>query len=280
MPHAFPILLVTTAIVAWLNARFLKLPSTIGVMAAAILLSAVAILLDHAGVGLPRDYATELIGHVDFSDLLMKGMLSLLLFAGALQIDLRQLERYRWQIGFLAAFGTVAAAMIVGVGLYAALPLAGLALPLPYCLVFGALIAPTDPISVTSLLRKVGAPSNLETVISGESLFNDGVGIVLFTVMATMAAQHRMLGADSVMVLLMREGVGGIAYGMLLGAATYGMLKSIDSYQEEVLLTLAAVIGGYSLAHWLGVSGPLAMVAAGILIGQSRTAQGHVRAYP
>jgi len=151
--------------------------------------------------------------------------------------------------------------------LYAILPLAGLHLPLAYCLVFGALIAPTDPISVTGLLRKVGAPANLETVISGESLFNDGVGIVVFTVAAAMAAQHHAPDGGFIVELLLREALGGIAYGLALGYLTYRLLKSIDSYQEEVLLTLAAVLGGYSLSHVLHVSGPLAMVAAGILIG-------------
>lgn len=267
MPEFLPVFLVVTAVLAWFNARFLKLPSTIGVMAAALMLSTAALLLDYAGKSHPRRYAAELFGAVDFSQVLMEGMLSLLLFAGALQVDLQQLARYRWQIGLLAAFGTVAAAMLIGVGLYFLLPLTGLALPLPFCLVFGALIAPTDPISVTGLLRKVGAPANLETVVSGESLFNDGVGIVVFSVMAAIAVEHHLPGGVDTSLLLLREAGGGIVYGTLLGSVAYFMLKSIDSYQEEVLLTVAAVLGGYSLSHLLGVSGPLAMVAAGILIG-------------
>lgn len=267
MPEAIPVFLVITAIVAWVNARYLKLPSTIGVMAASLILSGAALLLDYAGMSRPRDYATELFGAIDFSAVLMDGMLSVLLFAGALQVDLGNLARYRWQVGLLAVFGTVAAALLVGVGLYTLLPLAGLHLPLAFCMVFGALIAPTDPISVTGLLRKVGAPVNLETVISGESLFNDGVGIVIFTVMAAMATRHHAPGGAETLILLLREAGGGIAYGLVLGYVTYRMLKSIDSYQEEVLLTVAAVLGGYSLAHAIDVSGPLAMVAAGILVG-------------
>jgi len=267
MPEAIPVFLVVTAVLAWVNARFLKLPSTIGVMAAALFLSGVAMLLDHAGTGWPRDYAAELLGTIDFSEVLMEGMLSFLLFAGALQVDLAHLARYRVQIGLLAVGGTLLAALLVGFGLYYLVPLAGLRVPLPFCLVFGALIAPTDPISVTGLLRQVGAPANLETVISGESLFNDGVGIVLFTVLAAVATQHRTPDSVDTALLLLREAGGGIAYGLVLGYVTYRMLKSIDSYQEEVLLTVAAVLGGYSLAHVLGVSGPLAMVAAGILIG-------------
>jgi CPA1 family monovalent cation:H+ antiporter len=267
MPEAAPIFLAITAVIAWVNARYLKLPSTIGVMAAALILSAAALLLDYAGLGYPRAFATELFGAIDFSDVLMEGMLRVLLFAGALHVDLPQLADYRWQVGLLAVCGTILAAVLVGFGLYWLLPLAGLQLPLPFCLVFGALIAPTDPISVTGLLRKVGAPANLETVISGESLFNDGVGIVLFTVMASMATRHEAPGGTEILILLLREAGGGIAYGLVLGYVTYRMLKSIDSYQEEVLLTVAAVLGGYSLAHLIGVSGPLAMVATGILIG-------------
>lgn len=267
MPEVVPVFLVITAVIAWLNARFLKLPSTIGVMVAALILSTATILLDFLGIDRPRDYASDLFSTIDFSDVLMEGMLSVLLFAGALHVDLQRLASYRWQVGLLAVFGTVAAALLVGLGLYYLLPLAGLHLALPFCLVFGALIAPTDPISVTGLLRKVGAPPPLETVISGESLFNDGVGIVVFTVVAAVAAGHYAPGAADISLLLLREAVGGIVYGTALGFVTYRMLKSIDSYQEEVLLTVAAVLGGYSLAHLLGVSGPLAMVAAGILIG-------------
>ena len=267
MPEAVPVFLAVTAVIAWLNARYLKLPSTIGVMAASLMLSAAAMCLDYLGVGLPREYATELFGAIDFSEVLMEGMLSLLLFAGALQVDLARLASYRWQVGLLAIVGTIAAAMAVGFGLYILLPLAGLPLPLAFCMVFGALIAPTDPISVTGLLRKVGAPANLETVISGESLFNDGVGIVIFTFMAATAARHAAPGVQVTITLLLREAGGGIVYGIVLGYIAYRMLKSIDSYQEEVLVTVATVIGGYSLAHALHVSGPLAMVAAGILIG-------------
>ena len=267
MPAVIPIILAVTALIAWLNARFLSLPSTIGVTAAALMLSASAMMFHLAGVTAPEHYARQLLAHIDFSNVLMQGMLSVLLFAGALQVDFAELAHYRWQVSLLAIVGTVAAALLVGFGLYWCMRLAGLDLPLAWCLVFGALIAPTDPISVTSLLRKVGAPSNLETVISAESLFNDGVGIVVFTVMAAMAASHRPPGVIETLVLLLREAGGGIAFGLLLGALTYLLLKSIDSYQEEVLITVAAVIGGYSLAQALDVSGPLAMVATGILVG-------------
>nr|WP_198115503.1 sodium:proton antiporter [Massilia rhizosphaerae] len=267
MSEVISIVLAITALIAWLNARFLKLPSTIGVMAAALMLSAAALLLDRLGLDAPHAFGAKLLGTFDFSEVLMQGMLSVLLFAGALQVDLRELAAYRWQIALLAFGGTVAAALLVGFGLHAILPYVGLPLPLGYCLVFGALIAPTDPISVTGLLRKLGAPHNLETVISGESLFNDGVGIVVFVVMAELAASHQVPAAGDVVLLLLREAGGGILFGVALGFVSYILLASIDSYQEEVLITVATVLGGYALAHRLGVSGPLAMVATGILIG-------------
>jgi len=267
MPQAIPVLLVVTALIAWLNARYLRLPSTIGVMAAALLLSTMAILLDYAGHGLPHDYAAELLGTINFSELLMHGMLSVLLFAGALHVDLTELARYRWQVGSLALGGTLAASLLVGTVLYYLLGVVGVPLSLSYCMVFGALIAPTDPISVTGLLRKVGAPRNLETVISGESLFNDGVGIVVFTVMAAIATHTGLPDRAGVSILLAREVIGGLAFGLVLGYLTYRLLNSIDSFQEEILLTVAAVLGGYSLAQVLHLSAPLAMVAAGILIG-------------
>lgn len=215
MPEVIPVFVVITALIAWLNVRYLRLPSTIGVMAAALMLSAAAILLDYAGLGRPRDYAGQLLGTIDFSEVLMEGMLSALLFAGALQVDLQQMARYRWQIGLLAVGSTLVASLLVGTGLYYLLPLSGLHLPFAFCLVFGALIAPTDPISVTGLLRKIGAPANLETVISGESLFNDGVGIVVFTVMTAIAAHHAPGAADTA-TLLLRETGGGIVYGLVL----------------------------------------------------------------
>jgi CPA1 family monovalent cation:H+ antiporter len=267
LSEVISIVLAITALIAWLNARFLKLPSTIGVMAAALMLSAAALLLDRLGLDAPHAFGARLLGTFSFSEVLMQGMLSVLLFAGALQVDLRELAAYRWQIALLAFGGTVAAALLVGFGLHAILPYVGLPLPLGYCLVFGALIAPTDPISVTGLLRQLGAPHNLETVISGESLFNDGVGIVVFVVMAEVAASHQVPAAGDVALLLLREAGGGILFGVVLGALACMLLGSIDSYQEEVLITVATVVGGYALAHRLGVSGPLAMVATGILIG-------------
>jgi CPA1 family monovalent cation:H+ antiporter len=259
--------LVLTALLSYVNHRFIGLPPTIGVMGIALLLSFSLFGLDLLGYGALREYEVSLLASVDFSEVLMQGMLSLLLFAGALHVDLSELKTYRWQIGILAVFGTLASTLLVGFGLWAVLPYAGIDLPLAYCLVFGALISPTDPIAVMGILKSAGAPKSLEIVIAGESLFNDGVGVVLFTLILAMLASGEPPTASHAAWLLLEEGGGGIAFGLVLGYVTYRLLKSIDSYQEEVLITLAAVLGGYALANRLHVSGPLAMVVAGLIIG-------------
>lgn len=256
-----------TALLAWINRKYVGLPLTIGVMGIALLLSTLLLALDRAGFGLLRGYETGLIASIDFSQVLMQGMLSILLFAGALHVDLSELKAYRWQVAMLAAVGTMASTVLVGFGLWYLLPLTGIALSLPYCLVFGALLAPTDPVAVLGILKSAGAPGSLEIVITGESLFNDGVGVALFSLLYVMAAGgHAPTFADGALLLL-REAGGGIGFGLMLGYLTYRMLKSLDSYQEEVLITLAAVIGGYALADRLQVSGPLAMVVTGLIVG-------------
>ncbi len=259
--------LVVTAILAYVNKRFVGLPTVIGVMTIALVLSFTLIGLDWLGIRHLRDYETTLIASVDFSAVLMQGMLSLLLFAGALHTDVAELKAYWWQVGVLALVGTVVSALLIGCALWYFLPLLGLGLPWTYCLMFGALISPTDPIAVIGILKSAGAPRSLEAVITSESLFNDGVGIVMFLLLLGMLTAGDTPTAGDAALLLAREGIGGIAFGALLGYVTYRLLKSIDSYQEEVLLTLAAVMGGYTLATRIGVSGPLAMVMAGLIIG-------------
>ena len=259
--------LVLTALLAYLNHRFIGLPTTIGVMGIALLLSFALFGFDKLGFGALRDFEMSLLSSIDFSELLMQGMLSLLLFAGALHVDLSELQAYKWQVGILAVFGTLVSTALVSFGLWAILPYTGVELPLSYCLIFGALISPTDPIAVMGVLKSAGAPKSLEIVIAGESLFNDGVGVVLFSLMLAMVTSGDAPTAAHGAMLLLEEGGGGIVFGLVLGFVTYRMLKSIDSYQEEVLITLAAVLGGYALASRLHVSGPLAMVVAGLIIG-------------
>lgn len=261
------ICLVLTALLAYLNHRYVGLPTTIGVMGIALLLSIALVALDKMGIHTLRNYEISLLSAIDFSDVLMRGMLSILLFAGALHVDLNDLALYKWQVGFLSVLGTIASTLLVGSAVWLILPAVGIVLPLPLCLLFGALISPTDPIAVMGIVKAAGAPKKLEMVIAGESLFNDGVGVVLFSLFLAVAVGGKQPTMAHSGILFVREVGGGLIFGWVLGYITYRMLKSIDSYQVEILITLAAVLGGYSLAHRLHVSGPLAMVAAGLLIG-------------
>jgi len=263
--------LVITALLAYLNHRFLGLPTAIGMMAAALALSVALVGLDATGMtGIAREvrqYEETLVRSIDFSNVLMQGMLSMLLFAGALHVDLRQLKIYRWPVAALAVLGTMLSTLAVGYGLWAALPLLDLQLPLIYCLLFGALISPTDPIAVMGILKSAHAPKELELVIAGESLFNDGVGVVIFSLLLGMLASGTRPTVEQAMQLLAHEAGGGVLFGLVLGYGLFRMLKSVDNYQVEVLLTLAAVMGGYMLASKLHVSGPLAMVVVGLIVG-------------
>lgn len=278
------IALVGTALLAYINHRFFRLPTSIGVMAGALALSLMLIGLNALGVGHGLLlYEQALLRSLDFSTVLMQGMLSLLLFAGALHIDLRALKTYRRQVGVLAVVGTLVSTVLVGVAMWWLLPFAGVQLPLLYCLIFGALISPTDPIAVMGVLKTSGAPKDLELVIAGESLFNDGVGVVVFTLLLGVLVSGVTPTPIEAAGLLLRETGGGLLFGLALGYLTFRLLKSVDNYQLEVLLTLAAVIGGYAFATWIEVSGPLAMVVAGLMIGNrgrglamSRTTRGYL----
>ncbi|MBA1190830.1 sodium:proton antiporter [Pseudomonas entomophila] len=260
------VFLCITAVLAFLNRRFVGLPSAIGVMGIALSLSLLN-MSDALGFHTLHTLEQSLVESIDFSELLMQGMLSLLLFAGALHVDLSQLRAYRWQVASLAVIGTTLSTLFIGFGLWQLLSWTNLDLPLSYCLVFGALISPTDPIAVMGILKSAGAPSNVELVISGESLFNDGVAVVLFSLILAMIASGEAPSVSAASQLLLEEAGGGALLGAIVGYITYRMLKSIDSYQEEVLITLAAVLGGYALAAHLHVSGPLAMVVMGLIVG-------------
>lgn len=262
------ICLVLTALLAYFNHRFIHLPITIGVMASALLLSVSIILLKLIGIDHGLQQQVEMmLRSIDFSNVLMQGMLSLLLFAGALHVDLSELKAYRWQVGGLSIFSTLFSTFIVGLGAWYALPWFGIELPLIYCLLFGALISPTDPIAVMGILKTAGVPKNLELVISGESLFNDGVGVVIFSLLIGVLTMGSTPSLEQGVTLLLREAGGGLLYGLVLGYITFRFLRSVDNYQVEVMLTLAAVMGGYMLANKLHVSGPLAMVVAGLVVG-------------
>ena len=261
------LLLSMAAIFSYINFRFIKLPTTIGIMLIAMLISVSLVILGHCGFEGIQNRATAVLESVDFNKALMHGMLSFLLFSGALHVNLEDLARHKWIISILATFGVVMSTFIVGGSAWIVFSLIGIKLPFIYCLLFGGLIAPTDPIAVIGILKKAGVPKSLETKITGESLFNDGVAVVVFLVIMGIVSGGHDVTAGHIILLFIEEAIGGIFFGFAIGWLAYLMLKSVDNYQVEVLLTLALVMGGYSLAYTIHVSGPIAMVVAGIFIG-------------
>lgn len=258
-----------TAVCMWFNHRVLRLPPTIGVMAIGLVLSLGVIGLDHFAVTtVVADTAEDWLGRINFNSLLMDGMLSFLLFAGALHVDLSRLKAYRRSIGLLATLGVLISTLVIGSAAWWLFQWAGIEVPYLYCLVFGALISPTDPIAVLGIMRSAGAPADMEIRIVGESLFNDGVAVVLFTALLSAAsAGSGEVELGHMGLLFLEEAGGGILLGLALGALVYQLMRSIDQYQVEVMLSLALVLGGYALASALHVSGPIAMVVAGLIIG-------------
>jgi CPA1 family monovalent cation:H+ antiporter len=261
------VLITLTALFSYLNLRFIGLPTTIGVMLIALVVSLGIIGVEAAGLADVYTVARSTVAQIDFNFVLMQGMLSLLLFAGAMHINLSELAVFKWPIGILASVGVVASTFLIGGLSYLVLPAVGVELPFIYCLVFGALISPTDPIAVLGILKSANAPKSLEVKIAGESLFNDGVAVVIFLIIAGIAAGTAEVSAASITKLLAAEALGGAVLGLALGWFTFALLKSVDHYEVEVLLTLALVLGGYALAGKLHVSGPIAMVVAGLVIG-------------
>lgn len=259
------ILVCLSAGFSYLNHRYIRLPVTIGLMAIALGMSLALVLLGKLGIGIDVE-AEGFVRSIDFDETLLHGMLSFLLFAGALHVNLDDLLEEKWFIGTLACLGLLVSTAIVGALVYFALGWIGYPIPLIGCLLFGALISPTDPIAVLSILKKVSAPKQLEIKITGESLFNDGVGVALFLVLLGVA-QTGQAEPGSVALLFLQEAIGGALVGLAAGYGAYRMLKSIDQHHVEILITLALVMGGYALADVLHTSGPIAVVVAGLLIG-------------
>jgi CPA1 family monovalent cation:H+ antiporter len=260
------ILITLSAGFSYINHRFIRLPTTIGLMAIALLVSLGLIALGPLESGL-KDDARLLLNSIDFDETLLHGMLSFLLFAGALHVNLADLARQKYIIGTLATLGVIGSTFAIGSTSWWVLGWLGIELPFIYCLLFGALISPTDPIAVMGILKKAGVPESLETKITGESLFNDGVAVVVFLVILEIATGTHGVTAASVAGLLLREVLGGLIFGLLIGAIAYWMLKSVENYQVEIMITLALVTGGFALADALHFSGPIAIVVAGLLIG-------------
>lgn len=260
------ILLTLSAVFSFINYRWLHLPTTIGLMLIALFASLCLIAFGYF-TPVAKNRAVELLHSVDFNQTLLHGMLSFLLFAGALHVNLNDLAKQRWAIGSLATFGVILSTFLIGGLAWGLLKLIGLELPFIYCLLFGSLISPTDPIAVLGILKTANAPKSLEIKIAGESLFNDGVGVVVFLVLLGIAVGGQNITPAGIALLFAQEAVGGAILGFVLGIVAYWMLKQVDDYQVEVLITLALVSGGYALAEAIHLSAPIAVVISGLFIG-------------
>ncbi len=265
------ILIVLSALFGYINVKFLKLPNTIGLMIVAILFTVGLFLTSLINPTL-LNMAEQLIGEIDFKTVLLDVMLGFLLFAGAMHTNFDQLKVQRWPILLFATVGVLTSTFLVGGMSYYLFMALGHEVAFIHCLLFGALISPTDPIAVLGIMKKAGVPKKLETKIVGESLFNDGVGVVIFLTIFTIAGggdhgDHGGSSLNSIVTLFGQEVFGGIAFGAIIGWITFRLLKSIDDYEIEVMITLACVMGGYVFAHYLHLSAPLAIVVAGLIVG-------------
>lgn len=268
------ITIVLAALFAYINHRLIKWPPTIGIMALSLISSVLLVLLGNSR-SLLSEKAVQLANTVDFQDVLMNFMLSFMLFAGAIHIDAGKLKKERWPVMLLATMGILISTFLVGGMTWYLFQLFKFPIPFIYCLLFGSLISPTDPIAVMGILKQAKIPSSLEVKIAGESLFNDGVAVVIFISIAQIArsAGGGFSSAD-VSKLFLQEAIGGLAFGTVIGYLGFLALRSIDDYKVEVLITLAIVMGGYTLASHLHISGPLAMVVAGIITGNKSKEEG------
>lgn len=271
------LVLVLSAVFGWVNRRFLGLPHQIGLLILGLAMSLALVVADDV---LPqsnfRDAFTAAIAQINFYDAMMNGMLAFLLFAGALHVDIGKLRSEALPVALLATVGVVISTVIVGVATWGAALLLGIDLPLVWALVFGALISPTDPVAVLSILKTVRLPPSMEIKITGESLFNDGVGVVVFTVLLSLALQgsgaevsHGSGGFDIVYAgeVFLFEAGGGAALGIVAGYICVHAMESIDDYAVEILITLGLVTGLYAVALHLHTSGPIAVVVAGVFMG-------------
>ncbi|MGV0966721.1 cation:proton antiporter [Empedobacter falsenii] len=266
--YSFSVLIVLAALFSYANLRFLKLPGTIGIMIIAMLVSvAIRLLGDSYFPDATKDMF-QLFNSLDFNEILMGAMLNFLLFAGAMHVNILDLKNLRWTIATYATISVVLSAFIISAILYYIAPYFGIQIPYIYCLLFGTLISPTDPIVVLGILKQAKVPKIIETKITGESLFNDGVAVVMFAVVLQIAT-NPSFDADfsSVSKLFLMEAGGGILLGLLLGFTASRSMKKIDDYKVSALITLSIVMGGFLIAKELHVSSPLAMVIAGLIIG-------------
>jgi CPA1 family monovalent cation:H+ antiporter len=265
--NVFTILIVLTAVFSYISYRFTKLPAVIVIMIISLLTSLAMVIIGSYYPAFLKD-SSEIVKSLDFENVLMRSMLGFLLFAGALHVDINKLKKELIPIVSFATIGVIISTASIGVIMYFIFHLFSLNIPFIYCLLFGALISPTDPIAVLGILRRANIPPSLEIKVTGESLFNDGVGVVVFTAIF----ETVRIGADNisliqVSLLFLKEAGGGVLWGIILGYAGFYFIRSINHYQVEVLITLALVMGGYLFASVVHISGPIAMVVAGIIIG-------------
>ncbi|MCJ8517939.1 CPA1 family monovalent cation:H+ antiporter [Pseudorhizobium tarimense] len=264
------VLLLLTAIFSWLNERFFGLPETVGVLIMGLVASILLLLVElmFQDVRLYED-VTQIVRQIDFQEAVLDGMLAFLLFAGALHVDFNALRSRAWVVGTMATVGVGISTLIVAVSVWYFGALLGTPISFVWALVFGALISPTDPVAVLATLKSVKVPVSLEADMSGESLFNDGVGVVLFTVMLTLAVGegHSAAGFSGAANLLALEALGGAALGLGGGYLAFWAMREVDNYSVEVLISIALVAALYAFATRLGTSGPIAVVVAGLFIG-------------
>lgn len=264
--HAFTILIILATGFSYINHRFFQMPKSVALMAMSLLIALLATVSDPLQIPV-RLQIEELISGIDFSKVLLEGMLGLLLFAGALHIDINDLLEQKLEISTYATLGVLMSTFLIGSAAYGLSNWMGLGLKPVECLLFGALISPTDPIAVLGIMKSVGAPKELEIKIAGESLFNDGIGVVLFLVLLEIAVGSQEITARSVVILFGKEVAGGVLLGLSAGYLAYRLLKSVNDYAVEIMITLSLVIGGFWLGIILHVSAPIAMVIAGLFIG-------------
>ncbi|MGH9615730.1 MAG: cation:proton antiporter [Acidobacteriaceae bacterium] len=258
------VLVAIAALFGWISASWLKLPTTIGTMLLTVICSLVLVGAGHYAGGL-RPWATGLVDQINFERLILHGMLPLLLFAGAFLLDIESLARERLTIATLAVVGTIISAFAVAAIMHWTLPLIGIDAPWLECMLFGALISPTDPIAVMEMLRRVGVPHHIESQLAGESLFNDGVGVVIFVTLLD-ASHGAVPSASHIFIRLLVSVGGGLALGILLAWIAFALMRAVDAFQVDVLVTLALALGGYAMAERLHLSGPLETVAAAIAV--------------
>lgn len=256
--------------ISYLNYRFIHLQSSIAITMTTAFFTLCIILLSSFGINIGEEKIMHLLSTINFHDLLMNGMLSFMLFAGALHLDFSRLRAEKWEVSILAVVGTLLSTAVVALLTFYFLAWMRQPLDFIYCLLFGAVISPTDPIAVLSIFKKLQAPKSLDTRLTGESLFNDGIAIVIFVTLYSVAYEHHPANPSAILGLFVQQALGGIFYGALLGMLSYWLIKPIDDALQEIFITLAIATGGYSLAQVLNISGPLAMVVAGLFLGNHK----------